>query len=132
MKNNKLSNRVLAVERRRDESALVNRLLLACSRLGVRLWRNNCGQLQARNGQWVRYGVANPGGSDLIGYVPVTITPAHVGQTLAVFVAIEAKTTTGTLRPEQRQFLNVVGAHGAITCVARAIEDAEMTLAPWL
>ncbi len=116
---------------RAEESALLYRLLLRCSALGVKLWRNNCGQLQARNGQWVRYGVGNPGGSDLIGYLPVVIGPEHVGRTLAVFVAIEAKTATGTLRAEQAQFLNVAGKHGAITCLARSESDAEMALAPW-
>lgn len=117
---------------RADESKLLYWLLLRCSELGVKLWRNNCGQLQDKQGRWVRYGVANPGGSDLIGYLPVTITQAHVGKTLAVFVAIEAKSADGTLRPEQRQFLNVANQHGAITCLARATADAEMALAPWL
>jgi hypothetical protein len=118
--------------RANEESQLLYRLLLRCSELGARLWRNNCGQLQARNGQFVRYGLANPGGSDLIGYLPVTITKAHVGQTLAVFVAIEAKSETGRLRPEQQQFLKVVQSHGGIVCVARAETDAETTFAPWL
>ena len=80
----------------------------------------------------MRYDIANPGGSDLIGYVPVTITPEHVGRTLAVFVAIEAKSEIGPLRPEQRKFLHVVNAHGGIVCVARSESDAEMALAPWL
>lgn len=117
---------------RAEESALLHRLLLRCSALGARLWRNNCGQLQDTRGRWIRYGVGNPGGSDLIGYLPVTIGPEHIGHTLAVFVAIEAKSATGTLRPEQRNFLNIVGGHGAITCVARSEADAEMTFAPWL
>ena len=115
-----------------EESHLLYHLLLRCSALGARIWRNNCGQLQDVRGRWVRYGVANPGGSDLIGYLPVTITEAHVGQTLAVFVAIEAKGPRGKLRPEQQQFLKVVQSHGAIACVAYSVEDAETALAPWL
>jgi len=118
--------------RRADESTLLNHLLVRCSALGARLWRNNCGQLQDRHGRWIRYGVANPGGSDLIGYLPVIITPEMVGRELAVFVAIEAKSADGRLRPEQQQFLKVVQAHGAIACVARSLADAEFTLAPWL
>lgn len=114
-----------------SESQLLSSLLIRCSALGVRLFRNNVGKLQDRTGRWVQYGLC-VGSSDLIGYLPVTITPEHVGRTLAVFVAIEAKSATGTLRPEQRQFLNVAGQHGAITCLARAVEDAEMALAPWL
>lgn len=113
-----------------SESALLNRLLLRCSELGARIFRNNVGRLQDARGRWVTYGLC-VGSSDLIGYLPVTIGPEHLGRTLAVFVAIEAKTTT-TLRPEQRKFLNVAGQHGAITCLARSVEDADMTLAPWL
>lgn len=118
--------------RRNDESRLLNHLLIRCSALGARLWRNNCGQLQDRAGRWIRYGVANPGGSDLIGYIPVEITAEHVGQTLAVFVAIEAKTDRGRLTPEQQQFLTIVQSHGAITCIARSLADAEYAFAPWL
>lgn len=113
-----------------SESQLLSRLLIRVSQLGGRLFRNNVGRLRTKDGRWVQYGLC-VGSSDLIGYLPVTIGPEHVGNTLAVFVAIEAKTTT-TLRPEQRKFLNVAGQHGAITCVARAVEDAEMALAPWL
>jgi VRR-NUC domain len=118
--------------RRADESALLSRLLVHASRLGARLWRNNCGQLQDRAGRWVRYGVANPGGADLIGYLPVTITSAHVGQTFAVFVAIEAKTSTGRLSPEQSHFLTVVQRAGGVAGVARADEDAMLIFAPWM
>jgi hypothetical protein len=116
---------------RADESALLHRLLIRCSELGARVFRNNVGRLQDRHGRYVQYGLC-VGSSDLIGYLPVTIRPEHVGQTLAVFVAIEAKSATGALRPEQRQFLNVVGQHGAITCLARSEADADMTFAPWL
>ncbi len=116
---------------RDNESRLLAALLVRCSQLGARIFRNNVGRLQDRCGRWVQYGLC-VGSSDLIGYLPVTIKPEHVGQTVAVFVAIEAKTHTGHLRPEQRQFLNVAHAHGAITCLARAVDDVEITLAPWL
>lgn len=114
-----------------SETKLLSKLLIRVSQLGGRLFRNNVGKLQDRQGRWVQYGLC-VGSSDLIGYLPVTIGPEHVGHTLAVFVAIEAKSAAGTLRPEQRKFLNVVGQHGGITCLARSVEDAEMTLAPWL
>ena len=110
-----------------SETALLYRLLLRCSELGARVFRNNVGKLQDRNGRVVTYGLC-VGSSDLIGYVPLVIQPHHVGQTLAVFVAIEAKTATGRLRPEQRQFLAVVQGHGGLCCVARSVEDAEALL----
>lgn len=107
------------------ESDLLTDLLVAASKLGARLWRNTSGFCTCR-GRAIRYGVAAPGGSDLIGYLPVTITEAHVGQTLAVFVAVEAK--TGKLRPtpEQAAFLRVIREHGAIAIVARSVEDLRL------
>ena len=114
-----------------SETALLGRLLVRVSRLGARLFRNNVGRLKDARGRWVQYGLC-VGSSDLIGYVPVTIRPEHVGQTLAVFLAIECKSATGTLRPEQRQFLTVVQQHGGIVCVARSEADAEIAIAPWL
>ncbi len=114
-----------------SESALLYRLLLRCSALGARVFRNNVGKLYDRNGRVVTYGLC-VGSSDLIGYLPVTITPAMVGQRVAVFVAIEAKTATGRLRPEQQQFLRVVRDAGGIATVVRSVADAEMALAPYL
>ncbi len=119
------------MQRRADESRLLYRLMLRCSQLGARVFRNNVGRLRTKDGRYVQYGLC-VGSSDLIGYVPVTIRPEHVGQTLALFIAIEAKAPDGQLRPEQRKFLNVLHEHGGIACVARSEADAEMTLAPWL
>lgn len=115
----------------RSESALLGRILLRCSQLGARLFRNNVGRLRTKDGRWVQYGLC-VGSSDLIGWVPVTITDQHVGQTLAVFVAIEAKSATGRLRSEQQAFLRTLQSHGGIVCLARSTEDAETVLAPWL
>ena len=110
-----------------SETALLYRLLLRASELGARLFRNNVGRLHDRNGRLVTYGLC-VGSSDLIGYVPVTITPEMVGRTVAVFTAIEAKTATGRLRPEQSAFLRVVQGHGGLCCVARSVKDAEALL----
>ena len=64
------------------------------------------------------------GTSDLIGAVPVKITPDMIGQTVAVFTAIEVKTSTGRVRPEQQNFLDVMRSAGARSGVARSPEDA--------
>lgn len=110
--------------RRRDESNLLTAILLECGSGATRLFRNNVGVLQDRNGQHIRYGVCNPGGSDLIGWTKVTVTPEMVGQTLAVFTAVEVKTGTGRLTPEQHTFLNVVESSGGKSGVARSVADA--------
>lgn len=112
---------------RSEESNLVARLLLRCSQLGARIFRNNVGRLRDANGRVVTYGLC-VGSSDLIGYLPVVITSDMVGQTIARFVAIECKSPTGRLRPEQERFLAVVQGHGGLACVARSVEDAETLL----
>lgn len=66
---------------------------------GVRLWRNNVGVLTNEHGTPVRYGLGNDSkavnarlkSGDLIGWRPVTITPSHVGVTIAQFVSRECK-----------------------------------------
>lgn len=106
-----------------SESAILKRIMLACSRGAVRMFRNNCGALQDKNGQWVRYGVANPGGSDLIGWRTVTVTPEMVGARLAVFVAVEVK-DKGRATDAQLSFIQAVRTAGGIAGVARSEEAA--------
>lgn len=110
------------------ENPIQKRILLACSRGASRLWRNNCGMLQDRNGTWVRFGVANPGGSDLIGFNTITITADMVGKKVAVFAAVEVKTKSGRIRPAQQVFIDNVKARGGIAGIARSVEEAKSLL----
>ena len=64
------------------------------------------------------------GSADLIGYRTITITPDMVGQQVAVFASIEAKTPAGRIRPEQQAWMETVQAAGGIAGVARSVEDA--------
>ncbi len=59
------------------------------------------------------------GSSDLVG-----IHGSH-GQ----FVGIELKTPTGTVKPHQRQWLEVVRSLGGLTGVARSVDDVRELLA---
>lgn len=64
------------------------------------------------------------GGSDKIGWTPVLVTPEHVGQTLAVFTAVEEKSLSyPTLTPDQRNFLDQVHRAGGLAYVARETKD---------
>ena len=96
------------------ETDIMRACMLALSEAGCLVWRNNCGSYtDPRSGSFVRYGVGNPGGSDLIG-----ITPC------GRFLAVEVKTKTGRLRPEQQRFIDAVIAKGGIAGVARSAEEA--------
>lgn len=109
------------------ETAIMRDIMLALSKLGARVFRNNVGvaKYQADNGQWhrVKYGLCT-GSSDVIGLVPVTVTSDMVGQTIGVFTAIEVKAGKGVASDEQEAFINMVRERGGIAGVARSVEEA--------
>ena len=94
----------------------------------VRLLRNNAGMLKNQAGNIVRFGVGGVGGSDLLGWRTITITPDMVGQSVAVFAAIEVKTPQGRVTPEQQNFIDRVAHFGGLAGVARSTEDARQIL----
>jgi hypothetical protein len=73
-------------------------------------WRNNIGYDERTH---VRFGVGNPGGSDLIG----------VFRGRAVF--IEIKTTTGKQDKMQALFQALVERHHGIYVVLRSVDEAK-------
>ena len=105
-------------------------IMLGLSTPGVRLFRNNVGALKDVEGRLIRYGVANPGGSDLIGWRSITVTPDMVGRKLAVFLAIEVKGEHGKATDHQRNFIARVRADGGLAGVARTVEDALAIISP--
>lgn len=107
-----------------NEMNRLRAIMIGLSTPGVRLFRNNCGALKDADGRLIRYGVANPGGSDLIGWKSVTITPEMVGQKLAVFLAIEVKGERTRVTDQQRNFIERVRLDGGIAGVARSVDDA--------
>jgi hypothetical protein len=111
----------------KSEQQIQQQIRLQLSRGQVRLFRNNTGRLRDERGQLVTFGLC-PGSADLIGYRSVTITPDMVGQTLAVFAAVEVKAPTGRPTPEQNAFLEHVTAAGGLAGIARSVEDARQIL----
>lgn len=84
----------------RSESAVVAEVRLEAADTGhTRLWRNNVGAGKLESGSFVRFGLANDSkainevvkSADLIGIRSVLITPAHIGQTMGLFVSRECK-----------------------------------------
>ena len=105
------------------EQQIQQQIRLTCSTGSTRLFRNNTGTLRDQHGRPVSFGLAR-GSADLIGWRMVTITPEMVGSQVAVFTSIEVKTPTGTVTPEQQQWMEAVQAAGGIAGVARSVEDA--------
>lgn len=133
------------------EANIQRLIMLEASRRGLTLWRNNTGQAWQGtgkplnlNGAWVtlaygrrfkvergillreprpvRFGLCE-GSSDLIGLRKVTITPEMVGQTLAVFTAIEVKAARGRATGRQKAFTKFVQDAGGIGLIARSADD---------
>ena len=90
---------------------------LALTKAGCVLFRNNLGQYEYAPGKYIRYGIANPGGSDLVGW-----TTGIGGR--AVFTAIEVKTPIGKLTQPQARFLHAVQLAGGIAYMTRSVSDA--------
>ena len=70
-------------------------------------------------------GLSQDGSSDLIGYTQVLVTPDMVGTTVAIFTAVEVKTATGTVQPNQTKFCSVVNSHGGRAGIARNAQEAK-------
>ena len=106
------------------ETTVQKQIMLAVSESGCTVFRNNIGVHKTEDGRFIRYGVGSPGGSDLIGWKSVTITPDMVGKKVALFTAVEVKTKTGRVTQEQQNFIVAVNHAGGIGFVARSAEDA--------
>jgi len=78
---------------------------------GMILWRNNSGMAFDRNGNAIRYGLANDSqqmnrkikSADLIGIRPVIITPDMVGKVIGQFMAVEVKAPPWTYKGTERE-----------------------------
>ena len=88
------------------------------------------GVLKNTAGIPIKFGVGNPGGSDLIGIVPTVVTPEMVGNTVGIFAAIEVKTPTGKPTKEQLNFIEVVLKNGGIAGICRSPTDALKLVKP--
>lgn len=104
------------------ESPLYNAARLLASKHGARLFRNNVGLAFDASGNPIHFGLCT-GSSDLIGWCPVTIRPEHVGETVAVFLAVEAKGPRTATTPEQIDFLTAVANAGGIALLIRGTTD---------
>jgi hypothetical protein len=97
-----------------SEAQLQAEARVLASKLGAIVYRNNVGSWLDKNGRKVAYGVCNPGGSDLIGIMPIKVTQEMVGSTIGRFVAIEIKDAGKKPTKDQEMFLNIIKNNGGI------------------
>jgi len=120
-----------------SEAASAAQIRLAAGRAGVPLFRNNQGGCIDQTGRLIRFGLGNESpalnkrwkSSDLIGLLPVTVHPSHVGQTLGLFLAVETKKpgwhlTKGDKRGQaQAAFLQSVRSFGGVGGFCCNVDD---------
>ncbi len=120
-----------------NEAVAQQQIRLALARIGAQVWRNNVGACTDDTGRVIRYGLCNDSAqmnaqiksSDLIGGVPITIQPHHVGQTFAILTAIECKRPGWHLTPgdkrgqAQKRFIDLVVGIGGFAGFATGPDD---------
>lgn len=107
------------------ESNIQSLILLALSNAGCIVWRcetagvwvgrvihSQRSTVTLADARMIQAGLTK-GGADIIGIAPD-----------GRFLAVEVKTATGRVRPEQAKFLQAVKDAGGIAGVARSVEDA--------
>ena len=97
------------VKSERNIQALI---LMSLSEAGCLVWRQDTGAYKAPDGRLIRYGLCK-GSSDVIGLCPD-----------GRFLAVEVKTATGRVRPEQVAFIDAVRRAGGRAGIARSVQDA--------
>lgn len=103
-----------------SEAAILKRVMMEASKLGLRVFRNNVGMLKDNKGTQVKYGLCT-GSSDLIGWTAQ-----------GKFVAIEVKSQFGDVSEEQQNFLNQVEKAGGFACVIRDEKNLKIVLDEYL
>ena len=114
-----------------SETDLNRSILLNYSTGPNRLFRNNIGAYKDERGNWIKYGVCNPGGSDQIGWHQVTITPEMVGCKVPVFFVVEGKFGRNKATKDQLAFIAAVQRAGGIGVVAYSIGDVRAAIELW-
>jgi hypothetical protein len=112
------------------ETNILKRVMVAISSVS-RVFRNNVGLFTTDNGDKIRTGLCK-GSSDLIGWVPVEITPGMVGKKVAIFLGIEIKSSRGRASAGQLNFINQVRGAGGIAFITRSPEAASQELAKYI
>lgn len=111
-----------------NETQILQSIRAELSHGTIRLYRNNSGRFQDRTGRWVTFGIPGEGGGDLLGWKIITVTEAMLGQRIAQFVSLEIKRATGRLTVPQQRWLDLCAASGAISGVARSVDEARSIL----
>lgn len=109
----------------KSEKLIEQEIRISLSKNGTINFKNDVGMAKTKEGAWIRYGL-EVGTSDIIGLTPIKITQDMVGQTVAVFTAVEVKTpaTIKKTSAQQKSFIKMVLSKGGFAGVAYDIKSA--------
>lgn len=93
------------------ESEILRGVQREASLMNCRLFRNNVGRLQDKNGRYIQFGLCK-GSSDLIGWTST-----------GKFLAVEIKRPKHSLTKQQAQFIAQVNAQGGIAFFVTSIQE---------
>lgn len=126
-----------------SEREIQTRIHLSVAEAGSTVFRQNvglgwAGEIVDRRGAFLTLKNPRPlhaglvkGSSDLIGWTPIVINSDLLGERLAVFTAIECKTSTGRATADQSRFIKNVLAAGGLSGIARNENEAREILRRW-
>lgn len=97
---------------KKSEQAIQNEIILKANELGHRLWRSNAGRIVTKDNRIVQ--LMPKGFPDTVGF----------RKTDGKFIAIEVKTESGRLRPEQIKFKEFAEKMPILYGVARSVDEA--------
>lgn len=119
-----------------DEKFIQESIQLESSKQNHKLFINSSGAFQDSTGRLVRFGLGNISkksnaeykSSDLIGFMPITITPEMVGKKVAVFIAAEVKKSNWKFNATdrelaQKKFLDVVNINGGLGIFVNSVDS---------
>jgi hypothetical protein len=131
------------------ESTILKQVMLAATKVGAVVFRNNTGQgwigrsrrlapgeRYVASGGEVLIHDARPlhaglfvGSGDLIGWRSIEVTPEMVGRRIATFVSLETKSAKGRSSKEQVNWHDQVNGAGGIALVCKSADDLSKALA---
>ncbi|WP_053031983.1 VRR-NUC domain-containing protein [Staphylococcus haemolyticus] len=94
------------------EQQIQNDIILEINKRGHRLWRANAGKVVTKDNRVIK--LLPKGFPDTFGY----------RKSDGKFIAIEVKTESGRLRPEQKKFRDFAETQNILYGVARSVEEA--------
>lgn len=118
-----------------SESEVQQLIQIEAAKIGLVLMRNNSGALVDKEGRLVRFGLDNTSQErndkfkslDLIGCLPIVITPEMVGKTIGVFTAVEVKASEWKFKGDKREkaqknFMDFINLKGGIAFFAESVD----------